>query len=151
MGTTITTIKSKLVDLLKLVKTPTYQTNLPNTNIYGSFSKNILRKTQDVDYPKCSVVFDEKTNVQNPGMRSFQTFSFMLIFVHKQKKPGVGDDANVLAEKFIEDIERLVALNHDLFGTVHNITMRDATTDSGYAEPEGVAVIALQIEVYRND
>jgi hypothetical protein len=146
--TTLNTIRGKLFDLLKQVKTANgFSVNIPDANIYSRFDKAVLARRADADYPKAFVFLDEGTNVQHPGGRTEKAASFVVIVL--LKKVAVNDDPVEQTEKLAQEIENLIDNNATLGGTVQDARVGAFTTDSGYAHPEGTLVLQIEVSYFK--
>lgn len=144
-NTTLSQIRVALGDLLKTVKTSNgYVTQLEDAQIYHAYCTEFAACKV---YPKATLWFDQFSIVQRPSDTHDKTAVLSILFVDRfQSGDGATDYPYEAVEAFVDDLERVLSLNHSLGGLVENVTIMDAELDSGFAAPEGMAIIAVKVE-----
>lgn len=99
----------------------------------------------DNKYPKAVVVVDAGRVNEGVAMQRNCTLSFDTIFVFK-KNSGDQRSAPEQCRAFVDEFEQIVTRNYSLGGLVLNTSILEWTTDSGFADPEGVVWIKLGVE-----
>jgi hypothetical protein len=145
---TLSEIVTGLSDALKTVKTANgYQTDLPDANIYSSYTDTFKAAKADDKYPKACILLDEGDPAVGLSGSSEENVAFIVVFITK-KLSKVDAEPQEKLLKFIEDVRKLFKENNNLSGLVTEICLGTYTTDAGIAHPEGAVVIRLPVRYY---
>jgi hypothetical protein len=116
-------------------------------NVKQIYNAESMSLRSDGDYPKVFVMLQDGTNEAEPSSRYFRTAAFVIVFVLKR----LIDDVLPLKERVenaVDDFHRLFAENSTLSGLIQNCHLENYTTDSGVADPEGIAVMRVAASYY---
>lgn len=144
---TIRQIKAALTTLLlRLNGTGNITTNIPADHHYKVYSAMNLA-SRDKDYPKLFVTLDGGKSEEAVSRSRNKALSFDIIFVFRKGTADVGVNLEVeeQCENVLEDFEALLDDDTSLGDNVDDAFITDFTTDSGFANPDGVVWIKVGV------
>lgn len=115
------------------------------TNLYGNAYPFLKFWDECRDYPSIYVSAGSETRDYHPAQFAWGFLGISLKVYCK------GDDAQILLENLLEDIEKVIEANRDLVYDVENnystteILITSITTDEGLLQPYAVGEINLQV------
>jgi hypothetical protein len=147
---TLIEVRDALVVALRTIKTTNgYLNDIPEDHVIGHFDSRFLDNYADDAYPKCLVFPSEGVSQAQIGQQWFKTAEFTILIVVKIPEIVPGESAsNTAIMSYLEDIEKMLDMNHNLGGNVTLMGDIKWTVDSGALAEEAVLAVQIRSERY---